>query len=78
MKVSKILEILGSRVSAGLSGIIVLRTMIERWVQPLKQRVRLLCYYTRVEDLGHETMEMLEASEVAKWVTLLVNSTPSS
>lgn len=37
--------------------------------------MRLLCTYTRVEDSGHETMEMLEASGVLKRVTLLVTFT---
>ena len=52
----------------------VLQTMVEQWVQPLKWRSTLLCEYTRVKDPTHETMEMLRASEVNKWVTGLVSS----
>ena len=62
----EILKILKGEVSAGLNGVTVLRTMVERRVRPLKQRVHLLCDYTGVEDQTRETMEMLEASEVTK------------
>lgn len=34
----------------------------------------MLCDYTRVKNSDHETMEMLEASEVMKRVALLVTS----
>ena len=65
-KVTEILEILEGHVLFRLDGIMVLRTMIERWVQPLKQRATLLCDYSGVEDPTHETMEMLDISEVAR------------
>jgi ribosomal protein L35AE/L33A len=61
-------------VSAGLFGITVLRTMVERRVQPLKQRVTLLYDYSRVEDPTRKTMEMLEVFEVMKQVEGLVSS----
>ena len=54
--------------SAGLKGVMVLRTMVERQVQLLKQRAHLLYDYSSVEDQTRETMEMLKASEVTKWV----------
>lgn len=38
----------------------------------MKQRVTLLCNYSRVKDPAYETMEMLEASKVARWVARLV------
>jgi hypothetical protein len=42
--------------------------MVERRVQPLKQRVTLLYDYSRVEDPTRKTMEMLEVFEVMKQV----------
>ena len=57
---------------AGLNGIAVLWTMVEWHVQPLKLRAHLLCDYARIKDPSRETMEMLEAGEVTKWVTGLV------
>jgi hypothetical protein len=68
LKVTEILDILEGRVSVGLDGVAVLRTMIERRVQPLKQRATLLYNYSRVEDPSRETTEPLEAAEVAKRV----------
>lgn len=50
--------------SAGLNIIVVLRTMVERRVQPLKLWARLWCDYA-----------VLEASEVTKWVARLVTPT---
>jgi hypothetical protein len=50
VKVMEITKILKSRVSAGLNGVTVLRAMVKRRVQPLKQRARLLCDNTGVED----------------------------
>lgn len=73
-KVTKILEILEGWVSAGLDGVMVLRTMIERRVQPLKRRGPLLCDYSGVEDPTRETMEMLDASKVMRWVGGLSSS----
>ena len=70
----EILEILKGRVSADLDGVTVRWTMVEQWVQPLKRRATLLCDYSRVEDLTHETIEMLEVSEVMKRVRGLVSS----
>jgi hypothetical protein len=70
----EILEILKGQVSIGLDGVTVLRTMVERWVQPLKRWVTLLCDYSIVKDLARETMEMLEVSEVMKQVRGLVSS----
>jgi hypothetical protein len=46
--------------------------MVEWRVQPLKLRACLLCDYAGVGDPSRETMEMLEAGEVTKWVTRLV------
>jgi len=62
------MEILEGQVLVGLDGIAVLRTMIERRVQPLKRRATLLCDYLRLEDPTRETMETLDASEVMNWV----------
>ena len=52
LKVTKILEILEGWVSAGLDGVMVLWTMIERRVQPLKCRATQLCDYSggRIPD----------------------------
>ena len=58
--------------SAGLNGVAVLRTLVERRVQPLKLWARLLCDYAGLEDPSWETREMLEANEVIKQVTGLV------
>lgn len=55
-----ILEILEGWVSAGLDGVVVLRTMVERRVHPLKRRAHLLCDYTGVEDPTREVTEELE------------------
>ena len=68
----EILRILDGRVSVGLKGITVQRTMVERHVQPLKLRARLLCDFTRVRDTSWESMETLEADEVTKQVAKLV------
>ena len=65
-KVTKILEILEGRVSAGLDGVTITRTMVERQVQPLKQQAALLFDYYRIEDPTRETMEMLEVSKIMK------------
>ena len=73
-KVMEVLEILKGWVSAGLDGVVVLRTMIERRVQPLKRRATVLCDYSRVEDPTHNTMEIIEAAKVAKQVRGLVSS----
>ena len=48
----EILKILEGRVLASLNGIVVLRTMVEWWVQPLKLRARLLCDSIGVKDLS--------------------------
>jgi hypothetical protein len=72
--VIEILEILKGQVSASMDGVEVLQTMVEHQVQTLKRRVSLLCNYSRVEDLTHETVEMLEVSKVTKWVEGLVSS----
>ena len=48
--------------------------MMEQWVQPLKQWVTLLCDYPWVKNPTREIMEMLEVSEVMKWVGGLVSS----
>ena len=48
--------------------------MIERRVQPVKQRVTLLHDYFGVEVPSRETTELLEATEVAKQVEGLVSS----
>jgi len=74
LKVTKILGILESWVSVGLTDVMVLRTMVERQVQPLKLRSTLLCDYTGVKEPTRETMEMLMASKVKKWVTGLNSS----
>jgi hypothetical protein len=60
------LEILEGWVSVGLYGITVLWTMVERWVQPLKQQATLLYDYSRVEDPTRETTKMLKVFEVMK------------
>ena len=60
--------------SVGLNSVMVLQTMIEQQVEPLKQRAHLLCYYARIKDPSHEAMEILKAGEVTKWVTGLVTS----
>ena len=73
LKVTEILEILEDWVSAGLDGVTVLRTMVERQVQPLKQWATLLCDYSRGKDPTRETMDMLEVSEVTKRVEGLVS-----
>jgi hypothetical protein len=73
-KVKEILEILEGRVSTDLDGVAVMQTMVERRIQPLKQRVTLLCDYSGVKDLTRETMEMLEVSKVVKQVGGLVSS----
>ena len=49
-RLSKVTEILKGQVLARLDGIVVLWTMIERWVQPLKQWATQLYDYSRVED----------------------------
>lgn len=40
--------------------------MVERRVQPLKQRVHLLCDYSGATDLTHEVTEELEADEAVE------------
>ena len=67
-QVMDILEILEGWMSTSLDGVAVLWTMVEWRVQQLKQRATLLCDYSEVEDLTRETKEMLEVSEVGKWV----------
>lgn len=81
----KILEILKGQVPTELDGIVVLQTKIERWVQPLKWRVQplkwwatLLCDYLGVKDSSRYTKEMLDASEVMRWVKGLATSRPLS
>jgi hypothetical protein len=73
-KVEEILEILVGRVSAGLDGIVVLRTMIKRRVLSLKCRVTLLCDYLRVKDPTRESSEALNATKVMKQVGGFVSS----
>jgi hypothetical protein len=51
-KVLEILRILEGQVSAGLNGVAALRTMVERWVQPLKLQARVLCDFARVGDMS--------------------------
>lgn len=58
--------------SADLNRVAVLRTMIERRVQPLKRRALLLCDYARVEDPIHKVEEDLESDVVVEWVDGLV------
>jgi hypothetical protein len=53
----------------------VLHTIVEWWVQPLKLWARSLCDYVGVIDLSWETREMLEAGEVTKRVAGLVTPT---
>ena len=67
-KVTEFLEILEGRVSASLYGVVVLWTMVDHRVQPLKRRVILLYDYSGVDDPTRETMEMLEVSKVMKQV----------
>jgi hypothetical protein len=50
----EILEILEGRVSTGLDDVVVLWTMIDCRVQPLKWRATLLCDYSGVEDPTRE------------------------
>jgi hypothetical protein len=64
--VNEILGILKSQVSDDLDGVVVLRTMVERQVQPLKQRATLSCDYSGVDVPIRETIDMVEASEVTK------------
>jgi hypothetical protein len=73
-KVEEILEILAGRVSAGLDGIMVLRTMIKWRVLSLKCRATLLCDYLRVEDPTRESSEALNATKVTKRVGGFVSS----
>ena len=60
------------RLSGSLNGVAVLRTMVERRVQPLKLWERLLCDYARVGDPTQETREGPKAGEVTKRVAWLV------
>jgi hypothetical protein len=72
--VIEILEILKGQVSASMDGVEVLQTMVEHRVQPLKRWASLLCNYYGAKDPTHETLEMLEVSEVTKRVEGLVSS----
>ena len=74
-KVLELLRILEGRVSVGLNGLVVLRTMAELCFQPLKLWACLLCDFTGVGDLSREFTETLEAGEVTKWVAKLVTPT---
>lgn len=67
-KVAKILEILVDRVSAGLDGVMVLRTMIELRVLPLKRWATLLCNYSGVVDPTREFSKALDVAEIMKRV----------
>jgi hypothetical protein len=71
--VLEILKILEGQASASMNSVMILQTKVEQQVQPLKLRALLLCNYTEVNDPSRETMEMLEAGEVTKWVTRLVS-----
>lgn len=46
--------------------------MVERRVQPLKQRAHLICDYTRVEDPTCEVADELEDDAVIEWMAKLV------
>lgn len=71
---SQILDILAGQVSTSLNGVTVLRTMVERRIQTLKQWAHLLCDYTRVNDPTRESTKVLAADVVIKRVTRLVTS----
>jgi len=58
----------------GLNDIVVLRTMVKQWVQPLKKWAHLLCDYTEVKDPTCDSTEVLEANAVTKQVVGLVIS----
>jgi hypothetical protein len=57
-----------------LDGVVVLRTMIERWVLPLKHRATLLCDYPGAKDPTHESSEALDITEVEKQVGAFIPS----
>lgn len=70
--VTKILEVLKGRVLANLNRVKVLWTMVEGWVQPLKQWTHLLCDYTETEDLTRRVTVELEVDAIEERVAGLV------
>lgn len=71
---AEILEVLKGWVSVDLNGVVVLRTMVERRVHPLKLWPHLLCDYTRVGDPSYVVAEEIEDDAVIEWMSRLVGT----